>query len=165
VSGVSVDLSGMVLQSAPVAIVGETLDGTVVAWNRAAEQLYGYAAAEMIGQSASRLCPPDSPRLGEFVGERIRRDGARIRVCVRAAPILDGSGATAGISTTSWAVHDNRIGHELRTPLNAIIGFTGTLLMGLAGPLNEEQTHQLGLVRASADELLARINQLPQGCP
>jgi PAS domain S-box-containing protein len=155
----------MVVQSAHVAIVGETLDGTVALWNRAAEQLYGYPATEMIGQPASRLCPPGSPRLGEFVGERIRRDGARIRVCVRAAPIIDDTGATAGIATTSWAVHDNRVGHELRTPLNAIIGFTGTLLMGLAGPLNEEQEHQLGLVRTSAEELLARINQLPLGGP
>ena len=31
------------------------------------------------------------------------------------------------------------MGHELRTPLNAILGFTGTVLMGLAGPLNDEQ--------------------------
>jgi PAS domain S-box-containing protein len=30
--------------------------------------------------------------------------------------------------------------HELRTPLNAILGFTGVLLMGLPGPLNDEQT-------------------------
>jgi len=48
----------------------------------------------------------------------------------------------------------------LRTPLNAIIGFTGTLLMRLPGPLNDEQEHQLQLVRASAEELLSRINAL-----
>ena len=53
----------------------------------------------------------------------------------------------------------------MRTPLNAIIGFTGTLLMRLPGPLNDEQEHQLQLVRASAEELLARINALspPEG--
>jgi len=53
-----------------------------------------------------------------------------------------------------------RVGHELRTPLNAIIGFTGTLLMRLPGPLNDEQEHQLRLVRASAEQLLSRINQM-----
>src|SRR5262249_53437543 len=41
--------------------------------------------------------------------------------------------------------------HELRTPLNGIIGFTGTLLMGLPGPLTPGQEHQLGIVRSSAN--------------
>jgi signal transduction histidine kinase len=50
--------------------------------------------------------------------------------------------------------------HELRTPLNAIIGFTGTLLMGLSGPLNEAQTHQLRLVETSGQHLLSLINEL-----
>jgi PAS domain S-box-containing protein len=50
--------------------------------------------------------------------------------------------------------------HELRTPLNAIIGFTGTLLMGLPGPLNDEQTHQLQLVETSGQHLLSLINDL-----
>jgi PAS domain S-box-containing protein len=50
--------------------------------------------------------------------------------------------------------------HELRTPLNAIIGFTGILLMGLPGPLNEEQTHQLRLVEAGSQHLLSLINDV-----
>jgi PAS domain S-box-containing protein len=50
--------------------------------------------------------------------------------------------------------------HELRTPLNAIIGFTGTLLMKLPGPLNEEQEKQLRTVQAGGRHLLALINDL-----
>jgi PAS domain S-box-containing protein len=50
--------------------------------------------------------------------------------------------------------------HELRTPLNSIIGFTGIILQGLAGPLNPEQTKQLGMVRGSARHLLELINDV-----
>ena len=50
--------------------------------------------------------------------------------------------------------------HELRTPLNAVIGFTGTLLMRLPGPLNDEQEDQLRTVQASARHLLSLINDL-----
>jgi PAS domain S-box-containing protein len=185
----SVDFLAMVVLSARDAIVGEALDGTVLVWNRAAEQLYGYPAADMLGQRAERLYPAGGradevaavrrvaggDRLGAFVGERIRRDGTLVRVCVRAAPVLDSTGVTIGVATTSWAADAGsagspegvagvdlvrRVGHELRTPLNAITGFTGTLLMRLPGPLNDEQEHQLRLVQASAEQLLSRINQL-----
>ncbi len=50
--------------------------------------------------------------------------------------------------------------HELRTPLNAIIGFTGTLLMKLPGPLNADQEKQLRTVQTGANHLLALINDL-----
>jgi PAS domain S-box-containing protein len=157
----------------------------VTVWNRAAEELYGYPAREMIGQRADRLYPADrradetaavraiagGTRPGRYVTERIRRDGTTVTVSVRAAPIVDSTGATTGIASMSWADVDcadgivgpdptSRTGHELRTSLNAIIGFTGTLLMRLPGPLNDEQEHQLQLVQESAEKLLSRINQL-----
>ena len=50
--------------------------------------------------------------------------------------------------------------HELRTPLNAIIGFTGTLLMKLPGPLNSEQDKQLLIVQKGARHLLSLINDM-----
>ena len=50
--------------------------------------------------------------------------------------------------------------HELRTPLNAIIGFTGTLLMKLPGPLNAEQEKQLRIAQTGAKHLLSLINDL-----
>jgi signal transduction histidine kinase len=50
--------------------------------------------------------------------------------------------------------------HELRTPLNAIMGFTGTLLMKLPGPLTATQERQLTIVQTSARHLLSLINDI-----
>ena len=50
--------------------------------------------------------------------------------------------------------------HELRTPLNSIIGFTGIILQGIVGPLNDEQKKQLNMVNVSAQHLLSLINDV-----
>ncbi|MDO9558010.1 MAG: ATP-binding protein [Coriobacteriia bacterium] len=50
--------------------------------------------------------------------------------------------------------------HELRTPLNSVIGFSGMLLSGLAGELNEEQTRQIGMIRSSGERLLVLVNDV-----
>ncbi len=49
------------------------------------------------------------------------------------------------------------VSHELRTPLNSIIGFTGIILQGMAGEINEEQKNQLFMVKNSADHLLRLV--------
>jgi PAS domain S-box-containing protein len=68
----------------------------------------------------------------------------------------------AALETANRAKDDffASMSHELRTPLNAIIGFTGTLLMQLPGPLNDEQKRQLGIVQWSARHLLSLINDI-----
>jgi len=50
--------------------------------------------------------------------------------------------------------------HELRTPLNSIIGFTGIILMGMSGEINEVQKKQLRMVSRSANHLLELINDV-----
>ncbi len=50
--------------------------------------------------------------------------------------------------------------HELRTPLNSIIGFTGILLQGMSGKINDEQNKQLCMVKNSGNHLLSLINDL-----
>ena len=49
-------LAAIVASSAD-AIVGKTLDGVGMSWNAAAERLYGYSSAEMVGQSVERIVP------------------------------------------------------------------------------------------------------------
>jgi signal transduction histidine kinase len=50
--------------------------------------------------------------------------------------------------------------HELRTPLNSIIGFTGIILQGMSGEVNEEQRKQLTVVKKNANHLLSLINDI-----
>ncbi|MFH0878733.1 MAG: transporter substrate-binding domain-containing protein, partial [Lentisphaerota bacterium] len=52
------------------------------------------------------------------------------------------------------------LSHELRTPLNSIIGFTGIMLQGLPGSLNEDQQKQMQMVQNSSRHLLALINDV-----
>jgi signal transduction histidine kinase len=50
--------------------------------------------------------------------------------------------------------------HELRTPLNAILGFSDVLLIGVSGPLNDGQRHQVERLKDNGKRLLALINDV-----
>ncbi|MDB4959734.1 MAG: evgS [Myxococcales bacterium] len=102
-----------IVESSDDAIVGKTLDGTIVTWNRGAEKLYGYTAEEIIGRHARVLMQAGHEReFDRFVdailrGEkvehatscRIRKDGQPITVAVTVSPIFGPGGAIAGVST------------------------------------------------------------------
>jgi two-component system cell cycle sensor histidine kinase/response regulator CckA len=63
-----------IVESCDDAIVGKTLEGVVVSWNRGAERLYGYTAEEMIGRSVSVLISPNRPEeLPDILGTAWKR--------------------------------------------------------------------------------------------
>src|SRR5271157_3639938 len=67
-----------ILESADDAIMGQTLEGTILVWNAAAEKLYGYSAAEAVGQRVSSIVvPPERQEEIAQILERIRR-GERV---------------------------------------------------------------------------------------
>lgn len=104
-----------IVQHSDDAMVGKTLDGVVTHWNPAAERLFGYSEAEMVGQPIVRLLPPD--RLGEeetilqrirqgermdpFETVRIHKDGRAMDVSVCISPIRDAQGHLVGASKTA----------------------------------------------------------------
>ena len=104
-----------IVQSCDDAIIGKTLDGTVVSWNSGAERLYGYSAAEMIGRSVAVLIPSyrpdqlseifDTIKRGEGVDGletvRIRKDGTSVEVSLTISPIKDSNGRVVGASTVA----------------------------------------------------------------
>ena len=94
------------------AIISRTADGMVTSWNPAAERLFGYGAAEMIGRTLDALVPPE--REGEtgalleralrgeaiegFETERLRKDGRVLDVSVTISPIRDDAGIVSEVS-------------------------------------------------------------------
>lgn len=94
------------------AIVAKDLKGIVTDWNAGAERLFGYTAAEMIGQPILKLFPPErvdeeehilgrlqrGERVDHFETERVRKDGKRVHVSVTISPIRDAAGRIVGAS-------------------------------------------------------------------
>ncbi|UXI70206.1 PAS domain S-box protein [Tahibacter amnicola] len=188
------------------AIIRKDASGTITHWNRGAVSLFGYSAAEAVGQSIDLLLPVGAAeersrimarrmansRMEPFETVRRHKDGHEVAVSVAISPIDDGYGNVVGSSMIARDISErqraaelrertyrlemenarveesNRLkseflanmSHELRTPLNAIIGFTGTLLMRLPGPLTGGQEKQLTTIQQSARHLLSLINDL-----
>jgi PAS domain S-box-containing protein len=109
----STTLLASLVHSSDDAIDSKTLDGIITSWNRAAEQMYGYSANEILGNNISMLSHPDRPeemdeilqriRNGERVEHyetvRVRKDGRRISISITVSPILDGAGKVVGVSS------------------------------------------------------------------
>ncbi len=101
-----------IVRTSSDAIIGKTLEGTVVFWNESAARLYGYSADEMLGRDISILFPPDRPnelsellarvRGGELVRdyrtERRRKDGSTVPVSITMTLVPDALGGVSGIS-------------------------------------------------------------------
>ena len=101
-----------IVESSDDAIIGKTLDGIVMSWNRAAERIFGYTAEEMIGRPMSQLAVPgqqedmtwilDRVRNGERIDhyETVRqtKDGRVIFVSLCVSPIRDNAGKIVGAS-------------------------------------------------------------------
>jgi len=97
-----------IVTSSEDAILSFTVDGTVTSWNRGAESLYGYSAAEIIGRPLAVLVPTErmgelerlnrAERIGSFETERVHRNGARLRVLLSVSPIRNEQGELVGAS-------------------------------------------------------------------
>jgi PAS domain S-box-containing protein len=115
-----------IVESFDDAIIGKTLDGTIVSWNAGAESIYGYSSSEVVGRPISILVPPDQPeeiprilerlRRGEGIllseAVRMRKDGQRIDVSLTISPIKDGKGRIVGASAIARKFTERKNGEE-----------------------------------------------------
>ena len=101
-----------IVESSDDAIIGTTLDGRILSWNRGAGQIYGYSAEEIIGRALAVLALPERfdevPRILEKVhrGERVKhfetmhlcKNGQVISVSLSISPVVDAPGRIIGVS-------------------------------------------------------------------
>ncbi|HEX8771901.1 MAG TPA: PAS domain S-box protein, partial [Acidimicrobiales bacterium] len=116
-----------IVDSSNDAIVSMTLDGVILSWNRAAENLYGYTDEEMIGKPVSTLLPADRPheidhilakvRRGEAVENleslRVRKDGSTVPVSLTISSVRDASGSVVAVSAIARDVTERNRQRDL----------------------------------------------------
>ncbi|HET9395453.1 MAG TPA: chemotaxis protein CheB, partial [Nitrospiraceae bacterium] len=101
-----------IVESSQDAIIGLSFEGTIGSWNSGAQAIFGYPAAEAIGQLFSMLVPNQADEVPHILrklrqGERIehfeidgmRKDGARIDVSLTISPVRDSNGNVIAAST------------------------------------------------------------------
>src|SRR5258705_143811 len=115
-------LFSAVVESSNDAIITQLPDGTITGWNGAAERLFGFTAAEVIGKSINIIVPPD--RQGEvrniiertsrgepiepFDTSRVHKDGRTLDVSLSISPIRAVSGKIVGISKTARDITESK---------------------------------------------------------
>ena len=156
-----------IVESSDDAILTKDKDGVITSWNPGAERLYGYTAAEAIGQPASMLTPPSqSDELAASMqklwqggsvqqpgSERIRKDGSRILVALSLSPVRNERGEIIGASSIAHDITMQRRAEEaLRR--NEKLATAGRMAAAVAHEINnplEAVTNLLYLARHHPD--------------
>jgi PAS domain S-box-containing protein len=113
------------------AIISKSLEGRVISWNAAASRIFGYEAEEMIGQSITRIIPPElhkeeqeilaklrrGERIDHYDTVRVAKDGRRIDVSLTVSPLRDNSGMVIGASKISRDITERKRSEELNALL------------------------------------------------
>jgi PAS domain S-box-containing protein len=121
----SLALLAAIVHSSDDAIIGKDLQSRVLSWNIGAERMFGYPAAEMLGQPISLLLAPDRPNEEQRVIEdvkrgeirhfetiRIRKDGKPIEVSVTISPIKNAKGQIVGVSSIARNITERKRAQE-----------------------------------------------------
>jgi PAS domain S-box-containing protein len=111
-----------IVESSEDAIIGKSLQGAITSWNRGAERLFGYSAAEIISEPIKRLIPSErqgeeveileklkrGERIEHFETVRVRKDGAAVDVSLTISPIKDGNGGIIGASEIARDISERK---------------------------------------------------------
>ena len=151
-----------VVESSEDAIISESLDGSITAWNSGAEKLFGYSPAEALGKPILMLLSPGrineqseilarierGERVAPFDTVLVRKDGREIDVSARISGIKDGSGATVGASKIARDITERKRADEEIQRLNNEMESR-----------NKELETQAAELQRARDELEVRVNE------
>ena len=162
-----------IVESSNDAIIAKTLDGIIVSWNWAAEQLFGYAPDEIIGRPVRLLVPAElaheheeilerlkkGERVEQFESKRVRKDGSDLVVSLTASLIRNSSAAITGVSMIVRDVTERRQAEERLHGLQADLihlsrwNTMGMLASTIAHELNQPMTAVVNYVRAAQNTI------------
>lgn len=111
-----------IVESSDDAIVSKTLDGTIRSWNAGAERLFGYTAAEAVGQPITLIIPPDrqeeereilarlgrGERIDHFETVRVAKDGRLIDISLTVSPVREADGHIVGASKVARDITERK---------------------------------------------------------
>jgi PAS domain S-box-containing protein len=121
-------LLSSIVGSSNDAIIGKKIDGTIISWNRAAEDMYEYVSDEILGKNISLIVPYDRRQelntilnnisrgqgVSNLETQRLKKDGTSIDVSVTISPIIDDTGFVIGASTISRDISARKSEQQLR---------------------------------------------------
>jgi two-component system, chemotaxis family, CheB/CheR fusion protein len=122
-----------IVASSDDAIVSKTLEGVISSWNRGAERVFGFSAAEAIGQHITLIIPAErwpeehevlsrirsGQRVEHFETVRRRKTGEFITVSLTVSPIRDASGRIVGASKIARDITEQKRAAETVARLQA----------------------------------------------
>jgi PAS domain S-box-containing protein len=116
-----------IVENSDEAIIGETLEGIVTSWNHAAEKMFDYTAAEIIGQPLQWIIPPEQQheepeilsgfargeKVCRFETIRLRKDGVRFDISATISPIKDAEGKIVGASKIVRDITERKLAEKM----------------------------------------------------
>ncbi len=111
-----------IVESSDDAIISKDLDGIITTWNRGAERLYGYEAAEAVGRPVTMLMPPErvdeeptilarirrGERIDHYETVRRRKDGSLLDISLTVSPMRDSRGRIIGASKIARDISERK---------------------------------------------------------
>ena len=111
-----------IVDSSDDAIVSKTLQGIITSWNKAAERIFGYTAAEAVGQHITLIIPEErweeetevlsrlvrGERIDHFETIRQTKDGRRVEISLTVSPVRNATGRIVGASKVARDISDRR---------------------------------------------------------